>query len=164
MRTDLWIAFSETSPHIDHHYLSLPGSLNGLDKPTEKYMIVANIRDCVRWISITTSAAWLFTLSSDIVYPFLLLIALTSTTSLLHPTQFFVYGQEAIPWCNAERSEVHVKKTHEGPIYKMSREEATSEAAWPERRTPIPMIQITFPPFSAKSVHPSVNLPAHSSQ
>src|SRR6266516_3555007 len=32
-------------------------------------------------------------------------------------------------------------------------------AVFPGNEASIPMIQITFPPFSAKSVHPSVNLP-----
>lgn len=49
------------------------------------------------------------------------------------------------------------------PIYKMLMEEAASGAAWPRRRTPIPILHVKIPPFSAKSVHLSVNLPPEKS-
>jgi hypothetical protein len=39
-------------------------------------------------------------------------------------------------------------------------EEARCGAVFSGNKASIPMIQITFPPFSAKSVHPSVNLPS----
>ncbi len=39
-------------------------------------------------------------------------------------------------------------------------EEARWGAVFPGNEASIPMIQITFPPFRAKSVHPSVNLPS----
>jgi hypothetical protein len=39
-------------------------------------------------------------------------------------------------------------------------EEAEVGAAWPGDEAPISNIQIKFPPFDVKSVHPSVNLPA----
>ncbi len=38
--------------------------------------------------------------------------------------------------------------------------EARCEGVFPGNEAPIPMIQIKFPPFRAKSVHPSVNLPS----
>ena len=38
-------------------------------------------------------------------------------------------------------------------------EEARCGADFPGIEASIPMIRIKFPPFSAKSVHPSVNLP-----
>ncbi len=41
-----------------------------------------------------------------------------------------------------------------GPIDKLLMEEATSGAAWPLSRTPIPMLRIQFPPFSSTSAHP----------
>src|SRR5579859_6187110 len=46
-----------------------------------------------------------------------------------------------------------------GPMYKMSKEEAGWEADFPGDESAIPTLQIKFPPFSAKSVHPSVDLP-----
>src|SRR5215813_5129850 len=49
-----------------------------------------------------------------------------------------------------------------GLIYKISMEEAAVGAAWPGDEAPISNIQIKFPPFDVKSVHPSVNLPIFS--
>src|SRR5260370_31390088 len=44
----------------------------------------------------------------------------------------------------------------------MVMEETRWGAVSPGKEVSIPMIQITFPPFRTKSVHPSVNLPEHS--
>jgi hypothetical protein len=45
------------------------------------------------------------------------------------------------------------------PIYNILIEEAASGAVSPGNEASIPIIQIKFPPFGAKSAHPSVNLP-----
>src|SRR6266849_3131565 len=45
------------------------------------------------------------------------------------------------------------------PIYKVSMEEGRCGAVFPGNEASIPMLQIKFPPFSAKAVHLSVNLP-----
>jgi hypothetical protein len=49
-------------------------------------------------------------------------------------------------------------------IYKMSMEEVRWEAVFPGIEASIPMIQSKFPPFGAKSIHLSVNLPALAAQ
>ncbi len=46
------------------------------------------------------------------------------------------------------------------PIYKVSMEEGRCGAVFSGNEASIPMLQIKFPPFSAKSVHLSVNLPS----
>src|SRR5437899_845557 len=50
--------------------------------------------------------------------------------------------------------------TEHAQIYKGSMEEARWGAVFPGVEASIPILQIKFPSFGAKSVHPSVNLPS----
>ena len=67
----------------------------------------------------------------------------------LNSTNFY-HSAHFIPWFTRK----------DATFYRMLAEEIRCWADFPGDEPPIPMIQIKFPPFSSKSAHPWVNLPA----